>query len=402
VSAAREPQLPLAGIRVLDLTQYVSGPFCTMLLAELGAEVVKVEPPVRGDIYRVQGPSFLGGVSTSFLSVNRSKRSLTLDLKHRAAIEVVERLVENVDVLVENFKPGTAERLGVGYEQLREINPQLVYCSISGYGQDGPDAARGGYDLMAQARGGLMAMTGHVGDEPTKVGLPVLDLASGIYAALGAVSALWNRDRGGGGSHVDVSLLDTAVSFLPMALTEYQANGRLPEPIGSASPFFAPYEGFRTRDGYITVVGTGGKDHWERFCEVLGLEQLLDDGRFKTNVDRVANRDELHRLVEEVLVTRSSSHWVAAFGAAGLPCEPVQNLDALIADPQIEHRGMMVRYQHPDVGAVLASAIPLVFGGATRPTPTAPPRLGEHTREILASVGFSADEITSLAEDGAI
>lgn len=401
MSPVDDAGLPLAGVGVLDLTQYVSGPFCTMLLAELGADVIKVEPRGRGDVYRQQGPSFLGGVSTSYLSVNRSKRSMTLDLKHPEAGAVIGRIVADQDVVVENFKPGTAERLGVSYERLRSINPDLVYCSISGYGQDGPDAALGGYDLMAQARGGLMALTGYEGAEPTKVGLPVLDLSSAVYAALGVVSALWRRDRGQGGSYVDVSLLDTAVSFLPMALAEYQATGELPRPLGAASPFFAPYEGFRAGDGFITVVGTGGKDHWERFCGVLGLEALIDDPRFRSNADRVANRKDLHAIVQRVLVGEGSAHWVARFREAGLPCEPVQNLDRILEDPQVRERGMIASYEHPDIGSVLGTAFPLVFDGA-RKRPTPPPGLGEHTEEILASIGMAAQDIAALRDEGVI
>jgi len=401
VAGVREGGLPLSGIHVLDLTQYVSGPFCTMLLAELGADVIKVEPPTTGDVYRQQGPSFLGGVSTSFLSMNRSKRSLTLDLKRDEAREVIRRLADRVDAVVENFKPATAERLGVGYETLRAVNPELVYCSISGYGQTGPNAGLGGYDLMAQARGGIMAVTGPGEETPTKVGVPIVDLGTGVYAALAITASLLSRERGNGGRRIDLGLLDTAVSFLPMLLTEYQATGVLPKPLGNASPFFAPYEVFRTKDGFITLVGTGGKVHWESLCQMLGLPDLPDDPRFASNSDRVVRRAELHEILEAVLVTETSEHWIGGLRAAGLPCDPLQNLDAVLEDPQVQSRAMIGSYLHPQAGKVTFTASPLAVGGARAPS-SPPPLLGQHSREILGWLGFSDQEVEGLQAAGVV
>lgn len=401
IARVSEGGLPLSGVHVLDLTQYVSGPFCTMVLAELGADVIKVEPPTTGDVYRQQGPSFLGGVSTSFLSMNRNKRSLTLDLKRDEAREVVRRLAGRVDAVVENFKPATAERLGVGHEALRAVNPDVVYCSISGYGQTGPNAGLGGYDLMAQARGGIMAVTGPDEGTPTKVGVPVVDLATGVYAALGITAGLLSRERGGGGRRIDVGLLDTAVSFLPMLLAEYQATGVLPKPLGNASPFFAPYEVFRTKDGFITLVGTGGKGHWESLCRVLGLTGLLDDPRFASNSDRVARRTELHQIIEEVLVMETSEHWIGRLREAGLPCDPLQNLDAVLEDPQVRSRAMIGTYHHPQAGNVVFPTSPLAGDAGRRPS-SPPPLLGQHTREVLGWLGFSDREVEGLEVAGVV
>jgi crotonobetainyl-CoA:carnitine CoA-transferase CaiB-like acyl-CoA transferase len=393
---------PLAGIRVLDLTQYVAGPFCSMLLGDLGAEVIKIEEPSRGDVYRVQGPHFIGGEATSFLGVNRNKKSLTLNLKHRQGLAVAQRLACTVDVVLENFKPGTAERLGLGYAQLEKLNPRLIYASISGYGQDGPDRERGGYDLMAQGRGGLMSVTGCQDGPPVKAGLPVVDMGAATYAALGILAAYISCQQTGHGQQIDVSLLDTTVSWCTILALEYQATGHVPGRIGSSSPLFAPYQGFRAQDGYINVIGTGGKDHWQRFCRALGHEEWIEDARFTDNPLRMAHLDELSALIEEVLVTAPVAVWLERLDAAGLACDPIQTLDEVLEDPQVRARAMVVPVDHPRAGHLDMIGIPIKFSATPAVIRILPPAKGEHSDEILASLGYNSDDISALREEGVV
>ena len=384
---------PLKGIRILDLTQYVAGPYCSMMLGDLGAEVIKIEPVERGDIYRVQGPNFINGEATSFLGVNRSKKSMTLNLKSPEGYKIALELVNLVDVVIENFKPGTAEKLGLGYEKLKEINPRIVYASISGYGQTGPDANRGGYDLMAQGRSGMMWVTGTPESPPCKVGVPVVDMGAAMYAALGIVSALLVREKSGKGQMIDVSLLDTAVSWFPILLMEFQATRRIPGKIGSASPLFAPYQAFKAKNGYINVIGTGGKDHWDRFCRALGHEEWITDPRFADNPDRIAHLDELTKMIEEVLSTATVEDWIKCLSSFGLACDPLQTIDQMMADPQILAREMIVEKEHPVAGPLKFTGIPIKFSETPGKITQLPPMKGEHTKAILSELGYTPNEI---------
>lgn len=389
---------PLVGIKVLDLTQYVAGPFCSMLLGDLGAEIIKVEEAGRGDVYRVQGPHFINGESTSFLGVNRNKKSLTLNLKDPRGLEIAQRLCAQVDVFLENFKPGTADRLGLSYADLSILNPRLIYASISGYGQTGPDRDRGGYDLMTQGRSGMMSITGDPDGPPVKVGVPVVDMGSSMYAAIGILAACVARERTGRGQRIDISLLDTAVSWFTILAIEYQATGRVPSRLGSASPLFAPYQAFKAQDGYINVIGTGGKDHWQRFCRALKHEEWLEDSRFADNPGRMAHLDELVAMIEQVLCTAPVSVWLERFNQAGLPCDPIQTLDQIMTDPQLLAREMIVPVRHPRAGVLKMTGVPIKFsetpGGITSP----PPEKGQHTGEVLSSLGYSCQKIAELRE----
>lgn len=395
-------QGPLEGLKVLDFTQYVAGPFCTLLLADLGAEVIKVEMPGRGGIYRVQGPHFLKGESVTFLSLNRNKKSLTLNLKHPQAQEVIHRLVREVDVLVENFKPGTADRIGIGYPAMSEINPRLIYCSISGYGQTGPDSQRGGYDLMVQGSGGIMSVTGEPDRPPVKVGVPALDMGAAMYGAFGILAAYVARESTGRGQHVDTSLLDCATSWFTVLAMDYYATGAVPGRMGSASPLYAPYQTFKAQDGYISIIGTGGKDSWERLCRVLGLERLIDDPRFADNASRVAHQEELAEIIESVLVTQKASYWLERLEANGLPCGPINDLSQLLEDRQVRARNLWVEIEHPVAGLLKVIGLPVKLSDTPGSVRTPPPTLGQHTGEVLARLGYSSEEIESLEREGTV
>lgn len=368
---------PLEGVRVVDLTGYVAGPYATMVLADLGAEVVKVERP-GGETYRRQGPVFApGGQSASFLTLNRGKSSRVLDLRDEEGRAELHRLLDDADLLVENGTPGSMERLGLGYEDLRERHPRLVYVSISGFGATGPDATRGGYDLVLQAESGLLSMTGHPGQPPAKIPIAALDFGSGLYAALGALAALRERDRTGRGAHVTTSLLECALAWLSMHVVTYRLGGGEPAPEGTRSPFFAPYEAYRTADGHLVVVGTGGDDAWGRLCGALGLDGAREDPRFADNSGRVENAEELRALIEGVMTGAPTAHWAAVLGEAGVVCAPVQGVAAALASPQVQALGIVGEQIHPTAGPIPSVGLPLSFDGERAVSPRPPPLLDD-------------------------
>lgn len=373
---------PLEGTRVLDLTQYVAGPYCTQVLADLGATVLKVERPGTGDVYRRQGPVFARGESASFLTLNRGKRSLALDLA--ADTGRVHELVAEADVLVENMRPGALAKFGLDYASLADRHPQLVYCSISAFGQDGPLAGDGGYDLTIQAISGLMAMTGHPGQAPAKIPVAALDFGSALYGVIGIQAALAQRERTGRGQCVTTSLLECALAWLSMHAVTYLLGGEEPGPAGSRSPFFAPYEAYRTADGYLVVVGTGGRDAWGQLCRVLGLERLADDPRFAENADRVRNAEALREELEAVLVTRPSGDWLAPLEAAGVACAPVQRLSEVLASEQVRVLGLLRTLDHPVAGDVPTVRLPLTLSDAPTTAEAPPPALGADTARGFA------------------
>jgi crotonobetainyl-CoA:carnitine CoA-transferase CaiB-like acyl-CoA transferase len=367
---------PLRGVRVVDLTQYVAGPYCTQVLGDLGADILKVERPGTGDVYRGQGPVFANGESASFLTLNRGKRSLELDFGTEEGRARIGELLADADVLVENMRPGALGKHGLDYESLSRVHPHLVYCSISAFGQTGPRAEEGGYDLTIQALSGLMAATGHEGQRPAKVPVAAIDFGSALYAVIGILAALAERERTGRGQWVQTSLLETALAWLSMHVVTYLLGGDEPTPTGTRSPFFAPYEAYRTRDGYLVVVGTGGRDAWGNLCQVLRLDQLADDPRFATNADRVRNAEDLRTELESVLSQHDNAHWVAVLGAAGIACAPVQSLSEALADDQTGALAMVETLQHPTAGAVPIVRLPLTLSDAHTTAVEPPPLLG--------------------------
>ena len=375
-----EAEYPLEGIRVLDLTQYVAGPYCTQVLADLGASVLKVERPGAGDVYRRQGPVFANGESASFLTLNRGKRSLELDLGSKDDRVRIEELLVESDVLVENMRPGALAKFDLDYESVAARHPHLVYCSISAFGQEGPLARDGGYDVTIQAQSGLMAMTGHPGQPPAKIPVAALDFGSALYAVVGILAALAQRERTERGQWVQTSLLECALGWLSMHVVTYLLGGEEPGPLGSRSPFFAPYEAYRTADGYLVVVGTGGQDAWGNLCRELALDRLVDDPRFATNSDRVVNAEELRRELEAVLVTESNERWVSRFEAVGVACAPVQRLHEVLDSEQAKALAMIGTLAHPTAGDVPLVRLPLTLSEARTTSSEPPPALGSANR----------------------
>lgn len=395
-------RLPLAGVRILDLTRVLAGPYCTMLLGDLGADVVKVEAPGTGDETRSWGPPFQGGESTYFLAINRNKRSVALDLKHEEGRAAVRRLAAWADVLVENFRPGVAERLGLGAATLTAAHPGLVYCSISAFGQQGPGRDRPGYDLVIQAESGLMSITGEPDGPPAKVGIAVADILSGMNAAYAIVAALYARPaRGGRGGVIDASLYDSLLAFLSTLVTSYTATGRPPGRWGSAHPQIVPYQGFAAADGHLVVCVTNDK-FWRLFCECVGRPELADDPRFATNADRVANRDLLIPQLADAFAARTVGEWLERLGRVGIPVGPIRTLDAALADPVVAARGMLVAVEHPTAGPVRMAGIPWHGDAAPGAIRRPPPRLGEHTDEVLAEVGYDRAAVARLRALGVV
>ena len=393
---------PLSGLTVIDFTRVLSGPYCTMLLADMGARVIKIEQPGRGDDTRAWGPPFIAGESAYFLSINRNKESLTLDLKHPGAQPILARLLANADVLVENFRPGTMERLSLGYARVAELYPRLVYCSISGFGQTGPRRGEAGYDAVAQAEGGLMSITGPESGPGYRLGVAVSDIVSGMFAMQGIIVALLERERTGRRRRVDISMLDATAALLTYQAGIFFATGATPPRLGNRHPTIAPYETFEAADGEF-VVAVGNDDQWQRFCTAIDAPALGADQRFTTNRLRLASYDVLRPLLAEHLRTRSRGEWVTALKAAGVPCGSVRRVAEVLDDPQLAARGMVQGLEHPVAGAIRVLGNPVQLSGVTGEVRTPPPTLGQHTDEILRrDVGLSDAEISALRAQKAI
>lgn len=405
----------LEGVRVLDLTRVLAGPYATMLLADLGADVVKVERPGTGDETRAWGPPFVGGTATYFLSVNRNKRSIALDLRHPRSQEVLRRLARWADVVVENFRVGHQERLGCSYEQLSRVNPRLIYCSITGFGQTGPRREEPGYDVMMQGFGGLMSITGTQEGEPVRVGVAVIDLGTGLHAVEAILAALFHRERTGRGQRVEVSLLDTAVTWLSYAAQSYLATGEEPGRFGSAHPNIVPYQAFRGSDGRYFILSVGNDPTWQRFARMMDrLEgtRLADDARYATNAGRVARRRELVATLEELFARRPAGEWLQHLREEQVPGGPIHDLAGLFAEEQVHARGLVQEVPYPGappsaLPGALPDRLPLLgpavkLWGTPATVRTPPPALGEHTEEVLAELGYSASEIEALRASGAL
>ncbi len=391
-------QKPLRGVRVLDLTRVLAGPFCTMNLADLGAEVIKIEMPGGGDDSRSFAPMMPSGDSAYFYSVNRGKRSVTIDLRVEEGSAIFVELTAKSDVVVENFSPGTMDRFKLGYAQLKAAKPKIILCSISGFGQSGPMTSAPAYDIVAQALGGTMSITGNPGGEPVRCGVSVGDLSAALYALIAIMSALRVLDRDGVGNHVDIAMLDCQVAMLEDALARYSVSGKIPGRIGSRHPSITPFQQFRAADDYF-VMGAGNEAIWLRFCDVIAMPQLKDDSRFLTNADRTAHHPELEAILARIFAARPREHWLRLLADASVPCAPIANVEEVTRDPHLAARNMILHAEHPDFDGLIVPGSPLksAVDGDTDIPSTRAPRLGENTDEVLASVlGYDSQRLSEL------
>jgi crotonobetainyl-CoA:carnitine CoA-transferase CaiB-like acyl-CoA transferase len=397
-----EPQFngALQGLRVVDMTRVLAGPFCTMLLADMGAEVIKVEGPGKGDDAR-DYPPFLRGASAYFTNLNRNKKSIVLDLKDQKAKDILIDLVKKSDVLLENFKPGTMERLGLGYEDVREFNPKIIYASISGFGQYGPYKDRPGYDIIGQAMGGLMSVSGWPDSPPTRTGTAMADIVAGLNACIGILAALKGRERTGVGERIDVALVDSMVSAMETLIQIFLVEGRVPQRVGNRYEFIAPYNSFAAKDGWI-VIGVGGQEVWKRFCQVIGQEALIENPEFLTNKDRVKNVVRLEEIVTEWTSKRKMNDIVSLLMEASVPCSPILNVEQICKDPHIAvAREMIVEIDHPLGGKMNVVSCPIKFTNMKPTIRSTAPGYGEHTEQVLTNLlGMSKEEYERLRKKG--
>ena len=393
---------PLENIIVLDLTRVLAGPFCTMLLSDLGAEIIKVERPEIGDDSRYFGP-FKNEQSLYFLSLNRGKKSVSLNLKSEKGKDILKELVKKSDILVENFRPGTMEKLGLGYNILKEINPKLIYASASGFGHTGPDSKKPAYDMLVQAMGGIMSITGWPNTPPTRVGMSIGDITAALFTAIGVTSALYQRTLTGKGQKVDVAMLDSQVAILENALVRYQTDGKIPTPLGNRHPTITPFQAFKAKDEYI-VIPIGNDNLWKKFCKVIDKEEFIDDTRFISNDKRTENLNILIPILDKIIVSKTAQEWITLLENAGIPCGPINTIDKVMANKQIEHRNMIVEVDDKKAGKIKIAGNPIKM--TTIPeekTRKAPPEIGEDNKEILSEfLNYDAKTIAKLKEDGVI
>ena len=390
----------LEGVRVLDCSQILAGPFCSMLLADMGADVIKIEKPNGGDDTRRMGPPFIDTESAAFLAMNRNKRSIVLNFKEQSGVQAMKTLVKDADIVIENYRTGTMARLGLGYEDLKNINPGIIYCSISGFGRTGPYANRGGFDLVAQGMSGLMSITGVPNSPPVKVGVPIADMNAGMFATYGILTAYINKLRTKKGQYLEISLLEAAIAYTVWESAGYFATGDIAEPLGSSHRNSAPYQALKTKDGHINV-GAPNQSNWERFANAIERSDLVTRNEFKDNASRLVNRESLERELELTLTTKNSSEWLEVLEKSGVPAGPILNISEVWNDPQVEARNMKVTLDHPTAGKItnigLAAKLYNTPGRITKPAPL----LGEHTREILVDAGYSKKNIEDLIDSGA-
>ncbi len=392
----------LAGYLVVDLTRVLSGPYCTMVLGDMGARVIKIEQPRKGDDTRAWGPPFVQGESAYFMSANRNKESVTLDFKKPEGRAILDALIARADVVVENFRPGTLDRLGLGYPDVHARHPRLVYCSISGFGHTGPRRDEPGYDAVMQGEGGLMSVTGDADGPPFRLGVAIADIVAGLWAAQGITLALLAREKTGGGQHVDIGMLDGVTALLSYQASFYLTAGVVPQRMGNRHPTIVPYETFPASDGEF-VLAVGNDDLWRRFCSVIGLDALRDDARFATNRARVEHRDELKPLIDERLRARPRADWIASLTAAGVPCGSVRSIAEVLADPQIAAREMVVPVEHAVLGPMRSLGVPVKLSETPGRVRSAPPALGQHTDAVLQQdLGLSPAEVARLRAAGVV
>ncbi len=394
--------MPLEGIRVLDLSRILAGPFCTMMLGDMGAEVVKVENPAGGDDTRGWPPFYEGGESSYFQSVNRNKKSLTLDLKAEEGKDVLRHLVEKSDVLIQNFRPGAIERLGFDWETCRALNPRLIYASVSGYGQSGPSRERPAYDILLQGEGGLMSITGAEGGGGFKTGIAIADLTTAMFATQGILLAIIARERTGRGQYVDTAIQDGQAALMSHAAGNFFATGTPPGRLGNRHPSIAPYRDFPCADGEL-IVAAANDSLWQRFASAIGREDLADDPRWEKNAQRVEGRDELEAQIIETMRAKTRAEWAKIVSGAGVPCGPVRTIEELCADPQVHHREMVVEIEHAKTGVLKMMGNPMKLSDTPGAIRLPPPLLGEHTGEVLTGLlGMSAETVEALKAQGVV
>lgn len=396
------PGMPeaLKGVKVLDASQILAGPFCSMLLADMGADVIKVEKPTGGDDIRRFGPPFVEGESVGFMALNRNKRSIVLNFKETAGVDAMKRLVKDADVVIENYRTGVMDRLGLGYETLSEINPALIYCSISGFGRTGPYAKRGGFDLVAQGMSGLMSITGIPGTPPVKAGVPVADMNAGMFASYGILSAYINRLKTGKGQFLEVSLLEAALAYTVWESSSYLATGEIPGPLGSSHRLSAPYQALRTSDGFLNI-GAPNQSNFERLCKALDREDLIERDEYRDNALRLQNREQLEQDLEETMTQHTRAHWLEVLEAAGVPAGPILDMKEVWSDPQVIDRGMNTPIEHPTAGTVQNIGLAAKLYGTPGKIYGPAPLLGQHTREVLIEAGYGEDEVNEMFSTGA-
>jgi len=393
---------PLRGIRVLDLSRILAGPYCTMMLGDLGAEIIKVEQPRVGDGTRQWGPPFKGGESAYFICINRNKKSITVNLKHPRGIKIIKQLVEKSDVLVENFRYGTMDKLGLDYETLKKINPKLIYCTISAFGTTGPYRELPGYDFLVQAMGGIMSITGEPDGPPMKVGVAIVDVTAALYATSAILAALFYREKTGEGQKVETSLIEAQVAWLINVGSNYLVSGEVPKRYGNAHPNIVPYQVFKAKDGYVALA-IGNDLQWKKFCELAGVKELAENPKFETNPKRVENRKELIKILDKLMLEKRGKEWIKLCRDNGIPCGPINTIDKVFNDPQVLNRGMVVEVDHPTAGKIKLAGIPMKFSRTPAFVKSPPPLLGEHTNEVLSNLlGYSKEEILNLRKEQVI
>lgn len=392
---------PLDGIQVLDLSRALAGPYCSQMLSDMGADVLKVEQPGIGDTTRAWGPPFQGGESSYFLSVNRNKRSIALDVRDERGKDVLRRLIARSDVLLENFVPGTLDRLGFDYDACRAIRPDLIYCAVSGFGQIGPERERAAYDQILQGLGGIMSFTGDVGGPPMRVGVAIADIMAGMFAAYAVAAALFHRQRTGEGQMIDTSLLDGQLALLTYQAGRYFATGESSRNTGNMHPTIVPYGMYHAADGYFNLA-VGTDDLWRRFCGAMDLEDLCDDPRFSSNARRLANREALQSILEPLFASMRVAEIEARLVAVGVPCGAVHTLQEVFSNPQVAALGSVHELEHPTAGTIKVVGPPYRMSASPASVRTPPPLLGEHTDAVLHELGYSADEIRALHADGVV